>query len=90
MSRIESKPTWELWGMSKEFWIYHLKTTGKFKLLVEYYESGISMMEAMNRDTIGTNKYKDIVGTDIEKTMFKRQKTISFYRKRLSELKETK
>jgi hypothetical protein len=45
------------------------------------------MMEAENRDIIGTHKYKDIVGTKIEKIMFKTQKTIGFYRIRLSELK---
>ncbi len=44
------------------------------------------MMEAINRDVLGTHKYQEIVGTDLEKGLAKREKTIEFYRIRLKEL----
>lgn len=55
--------------------------------MVKYYEDGIQMMTAANRDLIGTHQYKDIINTDLELLMKQRDKTIAFYRTRLMELK---
>jgi len=87
MSRVAEVPTWELWGISKKKYRYHLQTTGKTKVLIDYYEGGIEMAIAANRDLIGTHQYKEIVGTHLEQEMKQRDSMIVFYRKRLAELK---
>ena len=86
MARVESMPTHELWGISEEQWITYLTNSGSIDVLINYYEIGISMMEAINRDVLGTHRYSEIVGTDLERGLAKREKTIEFYRLRLKEL----
>ena len=87
MSRVESMPTHELWGISGEQWINHLVYSGSIDILIKYYQDGIAMMEAINRDVLGTHKYLEIVGTDLEEGLANREKVISFYHIRLNELK---
>ena len=84
--RLKDVPTWVLWNVSKEVWLYHLQTTGKLQMLVDYYNNGIEMMLAANRDIVGNNQYRDIVNTELEVQMKQRDKTIRHYRDRLSEL----
>ena len=84
--RLKDVPTWVLWNVSKEVWLYHLQTTGKLQMLVDYYNNGIEMMLAANRDIVGNNQYRDIVNTELEVQMNQRDKTIRHYRDRLAEL----
>ena len=86
MSRVEDTPSWELWGMSEGLYLYSLQTSGQLQAVVAYYETGITMMTAANRDLISSNRYADLSKLELV-LIGKRTKTIEFYEKRLKELK---
>ena len=86
MSRVEDTKTFELWNLSEEVYLYMLSTEGILPSLVKYYEMGIKMMTAANRDLVSTRRYSDLSKEDLV-LISKRNKTIDFYEKRLKELK---
>ncbi len=85
MSRVSETPTWELWGISQSAWLYQLQTTGRLQMMIDHYNGGINLMEAANRDLVGSHKYADLTKKDLV-LIGKRNSTIDFYRKRLAEL----
>ncbi len=84
--RVEDTPSWELWGISENQYLFLLQTSGQLATLVKYYEDGITMMGSANRDLIGANRYADLSKLELV-LIGKRTKTIAFYEKRLKELK---
>jgi len=90
VSRVESRPTHELWGTSEEDWIKYLVHEGMIDVLISYYETGIFMMEKLNRDVLKEKTYGEILGHKVgmDIMMSERSKTIDFYRLRLKELEE--
>jgi len=86
VSRVESETTWGMWGLSEEQWHSHLCNSGTIAHLIKYYEDGIALMEARNRDIIGSHKYADLVNSKLGEEVTKREKTKDFYRLRLKEL----
>ncbi len=85
MSRVEDTQTFELWNLSEEVYLYILSTEGILPSLVKYYEMGIQMMKAANRDLVGANRYVDLSKKDLV-LISKRNKTVAFYEKRLEEI----
>jgi len=86
MGRVSDTPTWDMWGISRKTWLYHLHTTGQFDSMVKFYENGIAMMRATNKSLIGTHKYSTLIDLGLDQEIFKREKTIEFYEERLKEL----
>jgi len=88
MSRVESLPTWEMWNVPKALWLVYLDDSGMRKKLIDYYATGITLMEASNKTMIGTHSYADLVEKKLDKTVNDRVKVIEFYKKRLKELQD--
>ena len=87
MSRIAPIPTCELWNLSEGAYLYRLQTTGALKVLVEYYEMGITLMTAHKRDIVATNPMSKIVDTELGEEIKQIDSTIKFYELRLAELR---
>jgi len=87
MARIDKIKTHQLWGTDEECYVEWLKKTETLEVMINYYEVGITMMEAKNRDMFGTDHLYSEIPPCVLEMCKARDVTIEFYRERLHELK---
>ena len=90
MSRVEGIPTYELVGKTQEDWINGLRDNGSLDYMIKFYNDGMKRMNKINRDVMNSRPYSHIVGFKVgfDVMINARNKTIDFYRIRLSELED--
>ncbi len=86
MSRVSSIPTYKLWNISEEMYLYTLQQSGTIQVLSEYYSMGIKLAMSATKDVMGTHKYSELTNEDLE-LIKQRESLVSFYEDRLIELK---
>ena len=88
MGRVSEVPTWELWGMAQETWIYYLQSNGLHDEMIFFYTRGIEVIAANRRDIIGTHSMGEITQSPLRSKLYELDSTLAFYERRLKELEQ--
>ena len=81
MGRLSKIPTWKLWGISRESYLYYYNKMNT----VDYHKMGIYYMTRANKEFADTHKIAEILE---HKIYMARISTAKFYELRIDEAKE--